>query len=289
MYGLDMINTSVLGALGCDMNTFLRYFPAAETMYSLLVALAIGLILLGWVWNLFKNYGLGLGVDAEDPVKLTAKAILFIVLAYYADEIVNIALTIGGTPYAWILSSELPSLDFASFNSVLLTIIGVCANGGVALIVLILTLILAWNYIIVARTNVLRAERGIAALTADDQLMRAAQVRADEMAATGTYSHTRPDGRKYYTVTDCRQVGENIHQIPLLYLAQQKTTLAETLVYSWSKSAGHMENMTDESYAAIGVGLARGTDANGLECWYCVQLFLRSGYSISAVDKPATK
>lgn len=70
---------------------------------------------------------------------------------------------------------------------------------------------------IVARTNVLRAERDIAALTADDQLMRAAQVRADEMAATGNYSHTRPDGRKYYTVTDCRQVGENIHQIPLLY------------------------------------------------------------------------
>ena len=147
MYGLDLINTSVLGALGCDMNTFLRYFPAAKTMYSLLVALAIGLILLGWVWNLFKNYGLGLGIEAEDPVRLTAKAILCIVLAYYADEIVNIALTIGGTPYAWILSSELPSLDFASFNSVLLTIIGVCANGGVALIVLILTLILAWNYI----------------------------------------------------------------------------------------------------------------------------------------------
>lgn len=24
---LDMINTSVLGALGCDMETFLRYFP----------------------------------------------------------------------------------------------------------------------------------------------------------------------------------------------------------------------------------------------------------------------
>ena len=105
MYGLDMINTSVLGALGCDMNTFLRYFPAAETMYSLLVALAIGLILLGWVWNLFKNYGLGLGVDAEDPVKLTAKAILFIVLAYYADEIVNIALTIGGTPYLRLLKT----------------------------------------------------------------------------------------------------------------------------------------------------------------------------------------
>lgn len=50
-----------------------------------------------------------------------------------------------------------------------------------------------------------------------------------------------------------------------------------------------MENMTDESYAAIGVGLARGTDANGLECWYCVQLFLRSGYSISAGGQAGNK
>lgn len=30
---LDMITGSVLGALGCDMGTFLRYFPAAETLY----------------------------------------------------------------------------------------------------------------------------------------------------------------------------------------------------------------------------------------------------------------
>ena len=37
--------------------------------------------------------------------------------------------------------------NFADFNSVLVTIIGVCANGAVALIVLILLLILAWNYI----------------------------------------------------------------------------------------------------------------------------------------------
>ena len=147
MYGLDMINTSVLGALGCDMSVFLRYFPAAQTMYSVFVALAIGLTLLIWVWNLFKNFGLGAGSEAEDPVKLSIRSILFIVLAYYADTIVDMALSIGGTPYNWILTSALPSLDFASFNSVLLTIIGVCANGAVALIVLILVLIMAWNYL----------------------------------------------------------------------------------------------------------------------------------------------
>ncbi len=42
MHGLDLINTSVLGALGCNMSVFLRYFPAAETMYEVFVALAIG-------------------------------------------------------------------------------------------------------------------------------------------------------------------------------------------------------------------------------------------------------
>lgn len=104
-------------------------------------------ILLNWVWQLFKNYGLSAGIEAEDPVKLSIRSILFILLAYFADEIVNIILKIGGTPYQWILNSELPPLDFASFNSVFLTILGVCASGTVALIALILILILAWNYI----------------------------------------------------------------------------------------------------------------------------------------------
>ena len=58
---LDMINTSVLGALGCDMTVFLRYFPAAGTLYEVFVAFAIGFILLNLVWQLFKNFGVGIG------------------------------------------------------------------------------------------------------------------------------------------------------------------------------------------------------------------------------------
>ena len=135
MAGLDLVTTSVLGALGCDMAVFLRYFPAAETMYNVFVALSIGIILLNWVWQLFKNFGLGAGVEAEDPIKLSIRSVMFILLAYFSDEIVNIVLTIGGTPYQWIMDSDLPPLQFADFNSVMLTIIGVCANGAVALIV----------------------------------------------------------------------------------------------------------------------------------------------------------
>lgn len=144
---LDMISTSVLGALGCSMDSFLRYFPAAETMYNIFVALAIGIILLNWMWQTFRNFGVVAGLDAEDPIKLTLRSILFIFLAYYSKDIVNIILTIGGTPYNWIMTSDLPLLSFADFNSVIVAILGVVANGSVALIALILLLILAWNYI----------------------------------------------------------------------------------------------------------------------------------------------
>ena len=147
MHDLDLISTSVLGALGCDMDVFLRYFPAAETMYKVFVALSIGLILLNWVWQLFKNFGIGAGIEAEDPVKLSIRSVLFILLAYFSDDIISMALKIGGTPYAWIMDSELPAISFADFNSVMLVIIGACANGAVALITLILVIILAWNYL----------------------------------------------------------------------------------------------------------------------------------------------
>ena len=133
MNALDLVTTSVLGALGCDMTVFLRYFPAAETMYKVFVALAIGIILLNWVWQLFKNFGLGAGIEAEDPVRLSIRSVLFILLAYFSDGIVDTVLKIGGTPYHWIMDSDLPALSFADFNSVMLA--------------MIVVLVLAWNYL----------------------------------------------------------------------------------------------------------------------------------------------
>ena len=144
---LDLITGSVLGALGCDMSTFLRYFPAAETMYQIFIAIAVGFILLDLVWQLFKNFGAGIGLSAEDPAKLIMRSVLFIFLAFFSDQILATVIKIAGTPYSWIMDASLPSLDFASFGSVLTVIVGSLASGSVALIVLILVIILAWNYI----------------------------------------------------------------------------------------------------------------------------------------------
>ena len=111
---------------------------------------------------------------------------------------------------------------------------------------------------IIDRTNAIRREQGISALTVNAKLMQAAQVRADEMAASGIYSHTRPDGRKSNTVTDSKYTGENIHSISELYLEQQQKTLSEAVVNLWSNSKAHADNMTSSRYGEIGVGLARG-------------------------------
>ena len=86
-------------------------------------------------------------MEAEDPIKLSLRSLLFILLAYFSDEIVSIVLDIGGTPYNWILTSSLPPLEFADFSSTVTVILGVCANGAVAIITLVLVLMLAWNYI----------------------------------------------------------------------------------------------------------------------------------------------
>ena len=75
------------------------------------------------------------------------RSVIFLLLIWYCDDIVNLALQIGGTPYNWILDSRLPGVQFGDFNSVLLVIIGVIANGSVTLIALILVVILAWNYL----------------------------------------------------------------------------------------------------------------------------------------------
>ncbi len=140
---------------------------------------------------------------------------------------------------------------------------------------------------IIDRTNALRKENGVAVLRVNDKLMQAAQVRADEMAAHTVYSHTRPNGGKFNTVTDCPYMAENIHRIADWVLSDQ--TLAERAVADWSASTTHNKNMVNPKLSEIGVGLARGINDTGDPCWYCVQLFLYDGYSITRVDTPTNK
>ena len=136
-------------------------------------------------------------------------------------------------------------------------------------------------------TNDLRLANGIAALASDPLLDQAAQVRALEMAESGIYDHTRPDGRPAHTVTDSDKTGENLHRVTQRYLEARGGSLGELVVVEWAASAVHRANLLNSQYSSFGVGVAAGTNDAGEPCWYCVQIFLLDGYAVTWVDDVA--
>ncbi len=137
---------------------------------------------------------------------------------------------------------------------------------------------------IVELTNDLRRQNSVAALTMDDDLMEAAQVRADEIAATLAYRHERPDGSKMRTVlqhTGSLYYGENLGAKDYRGLADA-AELADIQVNSWNDSDGHRANMLSTNYSAMGVGIAQ--DRYGM--YFLVQVFAGGDYTITGVDDP---
>lgn len=116
----------------------------------------------------------------------------------------------------------------------------------------------AYAQAIVQETNHDRAAYGLPGLRTDPALMQAARVRAMEISRK--FSHTRPDGSSWRTVSGVA-AGENIargHKTP------DKTMAA------WMSSSGHRANILRKSYGSIGVACVK---VNGIYHW--VQLFGR--------------
>lgn len=118
---------------------------------------------------------------------------------------------------------------------------------------------------VVDLVNEERAKEGLSPLQKSDEVSAAADVRAHEIAVS--FSHTRPDGRRYRTVLEDNGVsshfsGENIaggYRTP------------DEVVSAWMGSEGHRENIMNPDYTHIGVGYYNDS-ASGLSYW--CQLFL---------------
>ena len=103
---------------------------------------------------------------------------------------------------------------------------------------------------VIRLVNVLRSKKGLNEVVADDTLMEAAQVRAEE--ASEKFSHTRPDGSDCFTALDEAGWPQDTHAAE--NLAQgQKTALQ--VMNAWYHSSGHKHNMLHEKNGTIGVGI----------------------------------
>lgn len=105
-------------------------------------------------------------------------------------------------------------------------------------------------------TNQQRTKRNLNALTTNAQLTRAAQAKAEDMAALDYWSHTTPDGEEpWYFIQKAgytySKAAEN--------LAYGFDSSTDTIT-GWMNSAEHRANLLDSQLRDVGFGIARSPD-----------------------------
>ena len=112
---------------------------------------------------------------------------------------------------------------------------------------------------VVRLVNEQRVKNGLNTLSVDVNVQKAAQIRAKEQEQR--FSHTRPNGTSCFTAlkesgVSYRGAGENIA------MGQRSP---EQVMNGWMNSKGHRENILNEKFTNIGVGVYK--DLNGKYYW----------------------
>ncbi len=117
-------------------------------------------------------------------------------------------------------------------------------------------------------TNEKRTEGQLASLTVNPLLVEAAQLKANDMAARGYFSHDTPDGKTPWYWLD--QVGYT-YQYAGENLAVNFTE-SKDVTEAWMNSPSHKANIVKENYTEIGIAVATGV-YKGRESTFVVQFF----------------
>ena len=120
---------------------------------------------------------------------------------------------------------------------------------------------------VVDLTNVERARAGVAPLRANAQLMRAAQLQAEQMAALGRMAHVLDNGP--YPGPQDRLAAAGYRWRAFAENIAYGQRGPEAVTESWMGSAGHRANMLNGAYTELGTGYA--VDGRGRP--YFVQVF----------------
>jgi hypothetical protein len=108
--------------------------------------------------------------------------------------------------------------------------------------------------ILVSLSNQNRADLNIPVLKSNPLLVRAAELKANDMAQKGYFAHTSPDGHKPWYWLD---------QAGYRYLAAGENLAvnfneSEDVIKEWMNSPKHRANMLNSKYTEIGIATAQG-------------------------------
>ena len=104
-----------------------------------------------------------------------------------------------------------------------------------------------------AKVNEIRVANGLSPLTWNGQIENAAKVRANEIVSS--FSHTRPDGRPWYTADDKVLYGENLAQY---------YDGADEVVAAWMNSPSHKANILKPEFKS---GAIAAIEVDGEVYW----------------------
>jgi hypothetical protein len=122
--------------------------------------------------------------------------------------------------------------------------------------------------VIISETNSKRQMYDLTALAPDVTLEKAAQLKADDMAAKGYFAHTSPEGITPWHWLDqagykYTYAGENL---------AINFVDSDDVINAWMNSVGHKANILNNNFTQIGIGIASG-QYQGKETIFVVQLF----------------
>jgi uncharacterized protein YkwD len=123
---------------------------------------------------------------------------------------------------------------------------------------------------LVLQTNSFRATNNETSLIVNDLLTTAAQMKADDMATKGYFSHTGPQGEEPWVWFDrvgykYNYAGENL---------AVDYTESNDVTDGWINSAKHKANLLNKNFTEMGIGVADGT-FEGHKTTFVVQFFAK--------------
>lgn len=128
---------------------------------------------------------------------------------------------------------------------------------------------------LVTLTNTNRVQNKVGELTMNPLLEKAAQQKADDMAAKGYFAHVSPDGKApWYWFRSAgysyTHAGENL---------AINFTDSEDVSTAWMNSPSHRANIVNGKFTEIGIATAKG-QYNGKDTVFVVQMFGKPAPSI---------
>jgi len=122
--------------------------------------------------------------------------------------------------------------------------------------------------VLIDLTNQDRVENNYQPLEANDKLTLAAQLKANDMAQEGYFSHTSPEG-----LTPWYWIGLSGYQF--IYAGENLAvdfSMSEDVNTAWLNSAGHAANILSPNFTEIGIATAEG-EFQGHRTVFVVQMF----------------